>query len=198
MVCVMSPETARLAGTALFCLIAGGAAGAYGASRLTSETTLSLDPGVKTACPKCETCPVCPKAPDCGELGVVPVRAEDDMPAEPIDLPEYDEPDPEALPGLPPRALSLASKTMMEAVQPCLQRSIDDGERGIVVLALTVTATGGVGFFSEAKVVTHDGEVDGARECSVKSSRKARFDWDGADGRQDLRLPLEVGDAVSP
>lgn len=193
----MSPELAKTLAVGLVCLFVGSGLGFYGASRLEGPaSSLSVDPGVKTACPKCEACPVCPAAPDCGELGVVPTAEDtDDLPDVDDDVNDVMDIDPNALPGLPPSALKLASDAVIQQIDGCLRQAAGDGERGIVVLALTVTATGGVGFVSDATAATHDGDVTGALECGPRDAQRAKFEWNGSDGRQELRLPIQVGDA---
>lgn len=191
-------QVARLFLASGLSLVIGAGGGAYAMSLLYGgppEAQVRVDPSpdpVAPECPACPECPVCPPPPDCGELGVLP---EDDLPVEPVDGPRAEPPElPSAAPssGLPVSAVQKATAAVREAVTPCLEAPEAEAARGMVLLSLTVTATGGQGFIRDALVTQRTGDVAGVEACIQSEARRAKFEWAGADGEQSMRLPIPV------
>ena len=66
---------------------------------------------------------------------------------------------------------------------------------GTVLLDLTVTATGGQGFISDASMVERSGDAVSSSElehCLLEAARRAKFEWSAEDGEAHVRLPVAL------
>lgn len=139
-------------------------------------------------------CPACPEPVDCGELGRIPFGADPERETErgrsdySGGIPDR-EPGP---PGLPPSALRLAHRAVETEIASCLEVLLD-AEPGSAVLSMTVTATRGTGFISDAAIGRATGGLAPVAGCLVDAARRARFEWSGSDGQLTFKLPVTSG-----
>lgn len=184
----MPPETARLIFIATICLVAGGAAGAYATRTIYGSVESVAVPSAVRApeCPPPPPPPLCPPPPDCGELGVVP---RGDAPSGAV-LEDPVEPPAPAKPGLPASAIRLGTQAVEQAVAAC--RGEGDAD-GALVLDLTLTATGGVAFISDAQIVRRSGQVESVEACVRDRAREARFAYGAAEGEARFKVPVRFG-----
>lgn len=172
-------------------MLVGGAVGAYATRAIYGDSPENIDPVTprQKICPTCE-CPVCPPPPDCGDVNGVPTSTAPRA----ILIPEDEEPDRHTKPGLPASAVQLATGSVRTEVRPCLA-TIPYEVHGTVLLDLTVTATGGQGFISDASMVERSGDAVSSSElehCLVEAARAAKFEWSGEDGEAHVRLPVAL------
>ena len=181
MVRAMSSGVARLFAVAGVSFLAGGALGAYATSAILGGGQPPVRPSPQAKAPaepcRCDE----PAAAAVDPLGTGRIAD---------DLTEVDAP--AALPGLPVTALNRARASAQAQLKPCTTSSVAFGE-GTLVLTLTVTATGGQGFISDAHITARTGDVEWAEPCIAQRARAIRFDWAGSEGQQTLKLPLRVG-----
>lgn len=173
-------------------LLIGGVGGAYGMRLVYGDAPARVEVAtpkneVRTRCPEC---PTCPPPVDCGELGVVPV-GEPTAPITPTAQVE-DSFETSGLPGLPPLALKRASEAVRTAVEPCVAQADELGAHGVLLLDLTITATGGQGFMRAIDTSGRAGDPSMLEPCIITRARSARFSWDGDDGIQRLKLPIQI------
>lgn len=201
----MSSQVARLLFTSGLSLLAGGALGSYATRVIYGESVAPIDPAPPRArpCPVCRECPICPPPEDCvvaegrepeGDSPEVVRTATAVAPVELL-VPASEEPDRERLHGLPASAIQLATTTVRAAVAPCLEPAVRGEARGTILLDLTVTATGGQGFISEAAVYERSSdarETRGVEPCLVENARRARFEVSADDGEARFRLPVRL------
>jgi len=201
-------------GTRLFvvsglALVVGAAAGAYATQLVygdSSQQTVDPSPAPIRECPACPACPACPPAPDCSDLSVIPSAPDDFVPDQPSDGDGTDgaRDDSEAPinplpsrrpagPGLSARAIQQATAAVRVAVRPCLEAEGTEALSGMLLLDLTVTATGSEGFVTEALISQRSGDVGQVDMCVQKEALGARFEHEGPEGEQRVKLPLQVG-----
>jgi hypothetical protein len=99
-------------------------------------------------------------------------------------------------PGLPASAIRLASDGIRAELSGCVEESRKLNVQGIVLLELTVTATGGQGFISEASISGRSSGTASSEQidrCILDGARRARFAWKEDDGEAHFRLPLKLG-----
>lgn len=171
-------------------LVVGAAGGAYGMRLVYGEAPSRVEVSAREGeiHPRCPECPACPPPVDCGELGVVP---ETTLQA-PLDASEEAFPESGGLPGLPPLALQQASEVIRIAVAPCLAQADALDAHGVLLLDLTITATGGQGFVRTLDATGRTGDPGPLEPCITARAQAARFSWDGDDGSQRLKLPIRV------
>lgn len=189
---LLSPGLTLVAG-----MLIGGLAGVYGTRLLDGDaprSTVDPSPNPVRECPPCETCPACPPPPECGDVSLIPARDDDPgLDRDPLDDPP-DRPDiAPAGPGLSARAIAQASAAVRVAIEPCLLSDQLDGAQGMLLLDLTVTATGSVGFVTEALVTARNGDTEAVEACVQREAARARFDYAGPDGAQRVKLPIKIG-----
>ncbi len=186
----MTPEAARLFFIASICFVLGGAAGVFATRTLYGDTDQQVSPAhtKQLQCPPPVPCPVCPPPPDCGETSLVPTGGEE-IAVEA--LPELQEPK-NNVPGLPSSALKLANAAVLAEVEPCLSSTVATLP-GVALLDLVVTASAGVGKISEVSLSRATGGAQSLQTCLEEAAKAARFEWDGADGELQFKLPLRVG-----
>lgn len=178
----MSPEAVRLFFGCTISFLLGGSAGVFGLRTLYGDLDrVEPAPRRNLVCPPPVPCPACVPAPV--------TEIERPPPGPPPDVTPGEA---SALPGLPIEAAELAREAVRAEVAPCLAGAPGDMP-GVALIALTVTATGGEGFIVDASVSSATGDADRSRDCIQAAARRARFAWDGADGRTRLQLPLSYG-----
>lgn len=187
----MTPEAARLFFAAGLSMLAGGAIGSYATRLIFGGSTENIDPVTprQKICPPCE-CPMCPPPPDCGDVNAVPTSTAPRA----ILLPEDDEVDRDKRPGLPASAVQLATKQVREETKACLN-ALQVEVHGTLLLELTVTATGGQGFISDASMIERSGDAVSSNDlehCLLDAARRAKFDWPAEDGEAHVRLPVAL------
>lgn len=201
-------------GTRLFvvsglALVVGAAAGAYATQLVygdSSQQTVDPSPAPIRECPACPACPACPPPPDCGDLSVIPSTPDDLIPSAPMHGDGSEDPLGEdgnsitpppsrrpAGPGLSARAIQQATAAVRVAVRPCLEAENTQTLSGMLLLDLTVTATGSEGFVTEALISQRSGDVGQVDVCVQKEALGARFEHEGPEGEQRVKLPLQVG-----
>ncbi|MEM7675751.1 MAG: hypothetical protein AAF449_07070 [Myxococcota bacterium] len=180
-------SSVRLLTVAAASLLTGGALGSYATSALLGGAAEQVRPAPPPPVAECKCDPQAPPPVDpLAGRGITEglTEIEGGAPA--------DRQGQGVLPGLPPSALNRARSEAQRLLTPCAASPDALGE-GTLVLELTVTATGGVGFIKQAQVVDLSGDAEWARSCVMDQVRRVRFDWSGADGQQTLKLPLRVG-----
>lgn len=171
-------------------LLIGGAGGAYAMRLVYGDAPARVDVGapqneLRLRCPECRACP---PPVDCGELGLVPEA----VPSTPLSPREVLPPESGGLPGLPPLALKRASEAVRTAVAPCVAQAEELDAHGVLLLDITVTATGGQGFVRTLEAGGRTGAPGPVEPCIIDRAWSARFAWDGDDGVQRLKLPIQV------
>lgn len=202
-------QTTRLAATALLSLVVGAAGGAYATRLVYGDGTGAVDPSPepRRTCPPCPDCPTCPEPPPCDTVSDLPTSPDpiepygdldvvDTATDAPDDLPRRRLPDPDLPrgPGLSAGTIQQAFSAVRLAVGPCLIQASEEDRRGMVLLSLTVTATGTEGFVTDAVVSQSSGDVASLEECLRSHAEGARFPHRGSDGSQRLKVPLRIGD----
>ena len=186
----MSPEAARLLSGCAMSFLLGGVAAVFGLRTLygpTEQVEPSVD--IPLECPPPPPCPACPPPSDCSDG--------DALPEETFTQNEWT-PSPAAqgsgtlLPGLPASAIPRANTAIQAAITVC-RETVDPSASGVVLLKLTVTATGTGGFIRDALVVQAPGLPSETADCFAREAKRARFDWTGADGELTFKLPVSVG-----
>ena len=194
----MSSDAARLVLGCTISFVLGGAAGVYGLRTLYGDID-PVDPARERTpeCPSPPPCPACPPPVDCGLQGRLPPADapfetfEDESDTDSSDDPSWEED--ASMAGLPASAVPLAHAAVKSEIETCFELLEDPAPSGIALLQLTVTATGGVGFVTEALVTRATGGAAELAGCLGEAARRARFVWKGPDGRLNFKLPLSVG-----
>jgi hypothetical protein len=189
----MSPAALRVFFAAGLAFLIGGGLGVWATRAIYGEGIAPVDPAPvrPKPCPPCGECPVCPPPPDCGDRGLIPTSTAPKA----LLVPDDDEPNRDRKPGLPARAIQLATTTVKQSVASCVEEAKRTGAEGTILLELTVTATGGQGFISDAALA---GRSEDARNtmtiesCVLEGARTARFDWGNDDGEVRFRLPISL------
>ena len=193
-------QATRLAATALLSLAVGAVGGAYATRLVYGGGGASVDPSPepRRTCPPCPDCPACPTPPPCDAVSDLPMEDDDPGLGAGDGDPGYARglPDPDAPtgPGLSAGAIQQAFAAVRVAVAPCLEEAEVQGVRGMVLLDLTVTATGTEAFVTDATVSQRMGDVEAIEPCVQSHAVRARFSHKGGDGSQRLKVPLRIGD----
>lgn len=188
-------EGTRLLMVSGFALLVGAAAGAYATQIVyggASQAPVVPSPSPIRECPACPSCPACPPPPDCSEVSLIP-STPDPVPSDDPDLPDGPPPNRPAGPGLSARAIQQASAAVRLAVTPCLEAEGVDQLSGMLLLELTVTATGSEGFITEALISQRSGDTTEVEACVQREALGAKFEHQGPEGEQRVKMPLQVG-----
>lgn len=186
--------------TLLVGMVVGGLAGVYGTRLVDGQAPKPVDPSPSPVreCPPCPERTPCPTCPDCSGVSMLPTGEDDPTVVDLEDLPEDPgadraAPPPPAGPGLPARAIQQASAAVRVAIEPCLESDTARLASGMLLLDLTVTATGSEGFVADALITQRSGDVDAVEACVQQEARRARFPYEGPDGTQRVKLPVKIG-----
>lgn len=185
-------QAARLFLASGLSLLVGGALGAFVTRSVFGDAVEPIDPrpAKEVVCPPVKECAPCPP-PVCADVGAVPTSTR----TAPALAPTNDEPVRDARPGLPASAIQRASQEVRTLATTCVDQAAQAGARGIVLLDLTVTATGGQGWVSEAHVLERSPDARdtaAAEACLVEGARRARFPVAAEDGEARFRLPVRL------
>lgn len=187
---MMSAEFTRLFLASGLCLLVGGVGGAYATRAVYGDPKTKVDPNPKRppSCAPCPVCPACPPPPECG--GIIPPPSHT---TKPIDKPS--EPLAPAKPGLPFKALKLATDAVRGSIERCTTEDKVGELDGVILLNLTATATGGQGWISEALVTRATGSVADSdiATCVTDAAEEARFEWAESEGELRFKLPVKIG-----
>lgn len=165
-------------------VIAGGILGAYVTTTIYGERVDVPPAPAPVLCPPCPVCRAVSSSTEAEGLRAVVPAVDPDQPPPEVEVPEI------ARPGLPASAVRMASAAFEREVAPCL--SGGGGGEGMVVLELTVTATGGIGHIRELEITRREGMVGEIEACAGEAARRVQFEWPSGDGESKLVMPLKL------